>query len=74
MRSSNAHDARAAGAKWAPTLGELVHNSEVVISFLLDNEAVERVYLGTNGFLTGQVEGRPFIDISTVSHCVAYPA
>jgi 3-hydroxyisobutyrate dehydrogenase len=63
----NAHDARAAGAKWAPTLGELVNDSEVVISFLLDNEAVERVYLGTNGLLTGQVEGRLFIDMSTVS-------
>jgi len=63
----NAHDARAAGAKWAPTLRELVNNSEVVISFLLDNEAVEHVYLGTNGLLTGQVEGRLFIDMSTVS-------
>jgi len=63
----NAHDARAAGAKWTPTLGELVNDSEVVISFLLDNEAVERVYLGTNGLLTGQVEGRLFIDMSTVS-------
>jgi 3-hydroxyisobutyrate dehydrogenase len=63
----NAHDARAAGAKWAPTLGELVNDSEVVISFLLDNEAVERVYLGTNGLLTGRVEGRLFVDMSTVS-------
>ena len=63
----NAHDARAAGAEWAPTLGELVNDSEVVISFLLDNEAVEGVYLGTNGLLTGQVEGRLFIDMSTVS-------
>lgn len=63
----NAHDARAAGAKWAPTLCELVNDSEVVISFLLDNEAVERVYLGTNGLLTGQVERRLFIDMSTVS-------
>ena len=62
-----AHDALAAGAKWAPTLGELVNDSEVVISILLDNEAVEHVYLGTNGLLTGQVQGRLFIDMSTVS-------
>jgi 3-hydroxyisobutyrate dehydrogenase len=65
--ADNAHDARAAGARWTPTLGELVNDSEVVISFLLDNAAVERVYLGTDGLLTGRVEGRLFIDMSTVS-------
>src|ERR1700687_1272000 len=63
----NAHDAREAGARWTPTLGELANDSEVVISFLLDNAAVERIYLGTNGLLTGSVEGRLFIDMSTVS-------
>src|SRR5258708_3100670 len=63
----NAWEAREAGAKWIPTLGELVNESEAVISFLLDNAAVERVYLGSNGLLTGRVEGRLFIDMSTVS-------
>ena len=63
----NAHDAREAGARWTPTLGELVNDSEVVITFLFDNAAVEGVYLGTNGLLTGRVEGRLFIDMSTVS-------
>jgi 3-hydroxyisobutyrate dehydrogenase len=65
--ADNARDARAAGAAWAPTLGELANDSEVVITSLLDNAAVERVYLGTNGFLTGRVEGRLFIDMSTVT-------
>jgi len=63
----NARDAREAGASWTPTLGELVNDSEVVVSFLFDNAAVERVYLGTDGLLTGRVEGRLFIDMSTVS-------
>jgi 3-hydroxyisobutyrate dehydrogenase len=63
----NARDAREAGARWAPTPGELVNDSDVVISSLLDNAAVERIYLGTNGVLTGHVEGRLFIDMSTVS-------
>jgi 3-hydroxyisobutyrate dehydrogenase len=63
----NALDAREAGARWTPTLGELVDDSEVIITFLLDNAAVERVYLGANGLLTGRVEGRLFIDMSTVS-------
>ena len=65
--AEKAHDARAAGAKWASTLGELVNNSEVVISFLFDNAAVERVYLGPGGLLSGRVDGRLFIDMSTVS-------
>jgi 3-hydroxyisobutyrate dehydrogenase len=65
--AAKAHDAREAGAGWSPTLGELVNDSEVVISSLLDNAAIERVYLGTNGLLTGRVEGRLFIDMSTVS-------
>jgi len=63
----NAHEAREAGARWTPSLGELVNDSEVVISFLLDNAAVERVYLGANGLLTGRVERRLFIEMSTVS-------
>jgi 3-hydroxyisobutyrate dehydrogenase len=44
-----------------------VNDSELVISFLFDNAAVERVYLGSNGLLSGSVEGRLFIDMSTVS-------
>ena len=65
--AGNARDALAAGAQWSATLGELANESEAVISFLLDNAAVERVYLGTNGLLTGRVEGRLFMDMSTVS-------
>jgi 3-hydroxyisobutyrate dehydrogenase len=65
--ADNAHDAREAGARWTPALGELVNDSEVVISFLFDNAAVERVYLGSNGLLSGPVERRLFIDMSTVS-------
>ena len=65
--ADRAHDAREAGAIWSPALGELVNESEVVISFLFDDVAVERVYLGRNGLLTGRVEGRLFIDMSTVS-------
>src|SRR4051812_31218021 len=63
----NAHDAREAGARWTPTLDALASDSEVVISFLFDNVAVEGVYLGRSGLLTGRVEGRLFIDMSTVS-------
>src|SRR5438477_10701914 len=51
----NAQEAREPGAKWTPTLGELVKDSEVMISFLLDSAAVERVYLGSDGLLTSQM-------------------
>lgn len=63
----NAHDAREAGARWSPRLADLVNEHDVVISFLLDNAAVERVYLGPQGVLDGRAEGRLFIDMSTVS-------
>src|SRR6266851_5024026 len=65
--ADNAREALQAGAQWSATLDELANASEVVISFLLDNAAVERVYLGTNGLLTGRVEGRLLVDMSTVS-------
>jgi 3-hydroxyisobutyrate dehydrogenase len=63
----NAHDALGAGAKWAPTLRDLVNASDVVISFLFDNAAVEHVYLDDEGMLSGSAEGRLFIDMSTVT-------
>jgi 3-hydroxyisobutyrate dehydrogenase len=63
----NAAAAREAGARFIPRLSDLVNESDVVISFLLDNAAVERVYLGPKGILNGRVEGRLFIDMSTVS-------
>ncbi len=62
----NAREARDAGARWTPTPGELVNESEVVITFLFDDAAVESVYLGANGLLSGRVEGRLFVDMSTV--------
>jgi 3-hydroxyisobutyrate dehydrogenase len=65
--AGNAQAVLAAGASWAPTLRALVDDSQVVISFLLDNAAVERVYLGAGGLLDGAVDGRLFIDMSTVS-------
>jgi 3-hydroxyisobutyrate dehydrogenase len=64
---AKAAEAIASGAVPVASLGALVDASEVVISSLLDNLAVERVYLGTEGLLTGHAEGRLFIDASTVS-------
>src|ERR1700676_5689010 len=65
--ANNARDAREAGARWSPTPGELVNDSEAVISSLFDNAAVERIYLGSDGLLAGRAHGRLFIDMTTVS-------
>ena len=65
--ADNARAAVEAGARWTPTLGELVSESEAVITFLFDDAAADRVYLGADGLLTVRVEGRLFIDMSTVS-------
>jgi 3-hydroxyisobutyrate dehydrogenase len=65
--ADNAQEAREAGARWVPTLTELVNDSGEVISFLFDDAAVEHVYLGTDGLLSGSVKGRLLIDMSTVS-------
>jgi 3-hydroxyisobutyrate dehydrogenase len=62
-----AREALDAGAKWAESLAALTLDSQVVISILSDNAAVERVYLGADGLLSGEPEGRLFIEMSTVS-------
>jgi 3-hydroxyisobutyrate dehydrogenase len=64
---ARAHEALAAGAIWCGTPRELVNTSEVVISFLFDDTAVEHVYLDDAGLSCGEVAGRLFIDMSTVS-------
>lgn len=65
--AQGAKAATEAGARWTPALGDLVHQCQVVITFLSDNEAVEQVFLGTDGILTADVQNRLFIDMSTVS-------
>jgi 3-hydroxyisobutyrate dehydrogenase len=71
--AASADEALKAGAKWAPTPRALVDQSEAVISFLLDNAAVARVYLGSDGLLSGGVQGRHFIDMSTVTPDTHWP-
>ena len=56
-----------AGATWSSTPAALVQDTHVVITFLLDNAAVEDVYLGEDGLLSGPAQARTFVDMSTVS-------
>jgi 3-hydroxyisobutyrate dehydrogenase len=64
---AHAGEALAAGAAWCESAAELAEQSETVITFLYDDDAVEEVYFGTRGLLAGDVEDRLFIDMGTVS-------
>jgi 3-hydroxyisobutyrate dehydrogenase len=56
-----------AGAKVASSPAEVAAASEVVITILTDGKAIEDVYNGANGLLSGDVKGKLFIEMSTVA-------
>jgi 3-hydroxyisobutyrate dehydrogenase len=55
-----------AGANVAATPAELAQRSEAVITILTDGAAIEAVYHGPSGLLSGDIKGRLFIEMSTV--------
>lgn len=55
-----------AGAVRAETLSALARDSNIVLSIVTNDEAVEQIYLAANGLLHGQVEGKLFADMSTI--------
>lgn len=59
-------EAKALGAKTAKTPQELVGMSDVVLSIVYDDAAVEEVYTGASGLLSGDCKGRLFIEMSTI--------
>jgi 3-hydroxyisobutyrate dehydrogenase len=56
-----------AGAKIAATPAELASGAEAVITILTDAAAIDAVYGGASGLLSGDVRGKLFIDMSTVA-------
>ena len=56
-----------AGAAVAKTPAELTGSVEAVISLLIDTAAIEAVYHGPQGLLAGDVKGKLFIEMSTVT-------
>jgi 3-hydroxyisobutyrate dehydrogenase len=56
----------AAGAALARSPGELAEKVETVVTILTDAGAIEAVYAGASGLLSGSVAGKLFIDMSTV--------
>jgi 3-hydroxyisobutyrate dehydrogenase len=57
----------AAGAKVAATPAEVASACEAVITLLTDGAAIDAVYNGPNGLLSGDVKGKLFIEMSTVA-------
>ena len=55
-----------AGAMLAATAAEFAGRSEMVITILSNAAAIDAVYHGANGLLSGNVEGKLFIEMSTV--------
>jgi 3-hydroxyisobutyrate dehydrogenase len=56
-----------AGAKVAATPAELASAVEVAITILTDGAAIDAVYNGPTGMLSGDVKGKLFIEMSTVA-------
>jgi 3-hydroxyisobutyrate dehydrogenase len=56
----------AAGTKVAATPAALAAESEAVITILTDAAAIDAVYSGSRGLLSGDVAGKLFIEMSTV--------
>lgn len=54
------------GATAAATPAELSQHADIVISSLTDAAALDAVYKGPSGLLSGNVAGKLFIDMSTV--------
>ena len=55
-----------AGAKWAATPQMLADQVDVVISLLTNEEAIEEVYFGAHGLSLAKLQGKVFIEMSTV--------
>ena len=55
-----------AGARLAETPEDLAEHSETVITMLTDADAIDHVYNGENGLLSGDVTDTLFIEMSTV--------
>lgn len=56
----------AAGAKLAPTPRALAEGADIILTSLTDAAAIDNVYSGEGGLLAGTVDGKLFVDLSTV--------
>jgi 3-hydroxyisobutyrate dehydrogenase len=55
------------GAGLAPSPAAVAHASEITLTILTDAKAIETVYDGPDGLLSGDIVGKLFVDMSTVA-------
>lgn len=55
------------GAIWAASPAEVAAKSDIILSILIDDNAVRAVYDGTGGLFSGEIKGKLFVEMSTVS-------
>jgi 3-hydroxyisobutyrate dehydrogenase len=63
---SKAEDLLSRGAAWAETPAALAERSDIVLTILTDDRAVEEVYGGERGLLAGDCAGKLFVEMSTI--------
>jgi len=56
-----------AGATWAATPQQLIQNTDLVLSLLSNEAAMDEVYQGADGLLEGPVGGKLIVEMSTTS-------
>jgi 3-hydroxyisobutyrate dehydrogenase-like beta-hydroxyacid dehydrogenase len=56
----------AQGAAWAGTPAALAGESDIILTILTDDRAVEQVYGGERGLLAGDCSGKLFVEMSTI--------
>jgi 3-hydroxyisobutyrate dehydrogenase len=56
-----------AGATWAATPQQLIQNTDLVLSLLSNEAAMDEVYQGADGLLKGPVSGKLIVEMSTTS-------
>jgi 3-hydroxyisobutyrate dehydrogenase-like beta-hydroxyacid dehydrogenase len=55
------------GLQWRGTPREVAAAADVVFSMVTDDDALDAISLGSDGILAGLVEGKLYVDMSTVS-------
>ena len=65
--AAKAQPSLTAGATWAAFPRELTAQTDAVISMVSDEQALQEVYFSADGLLSGSVQGKLLIDMSTMS-------
>jgi 3-hydroxyisobutyrate dehydrogenase len=56
----------AQGASWADTPSALAQQSDIILTILTDDRAVEQIYSGARGLLDCDCDGKLFVEMSTI--------